>query len=303
MDRAEGAADHHPPENERERLDFALKNKAQAVERAVALTPTQHKRGEALKASLEARQAQPELELAEPAKPTPVLRPAPVPEVPKLIQVTLLMTAEQYATYEQAKGVIDARHGKRVNKEMARVTLTTADNRSKVRHQVIMHVHAETSQGHYDTDRGLLPAPVEEALKQTGVVVAGTQTQLPAGSRQAEQLPLFPSRARTAGGPGASGLCSRFRPLRAMLCSGGNLVSHHVRAWSETRRHRLEDLELLCPGCHSAEHDKDFAERPQWRAARDAAVSRRASSPAANAPDRSGADERCPLPNESRTTG
>ena len=225
------------------------------------------------------------------------------------------MTPEQYATYEQAKGVIDARHGKRVNKEtaiaeMARVTLTTADNRSKVRHQVIMHVHAETSQGHYDTDRGLLPAPpaaVEEAMKQPGVVVACPQSKLPAGSRPAEQLPLFPSRSKARPGlpvglvravyARAFGRCER------CSCAGGNLVIHHVRAWSETRTHRLEDLQLLCPGCHAAEHDKDFAERPQWRAARDAAVHRRANSLSANVPERSGAGERCPLPNGSPTRG
>ncbi|MCA9794730.1 MAG: DUF222 domain-containing protein [Candidatus Eremiobacteraeota bacterium] len=53
------------PDNQAEMLDFALKNKAQAVERAVALTPTQHKRGQALKASLEAGQSQPELKFDE----------------------------------------------------------------------------------------------------------------------------------------------------------------------------------------------------------------------------------------------
>ncbi|MGE0495750.1 MAG: HNH endonuclease signature motif containing protein [Vulcanimicrobiota bacterium] len=283
------------PENEVEMLEFALKNKAQVVERAVALTPTQHKRGQAMKASLEARQRQPKLTFAE--QPTEAVRkpePIPVPAAPKLRQVILLLTPEQYATFEQAKRMVEARQGKRVSKEtavteMSKKFLTSADNRSKVRHQVIVHVNGETGEGFYDTDRGLLqaePEAVDEAMKQTGIVVA--RTQLPAGRcpakppaepGQPEQLSLLPS--RTKGRPGlpvglvravyarAFGRCER------CSCPGGNLVVHHVRAWSETRQHRLDDLELLCPGCHATEHDKDFANRPEWKAARDSAVQRR----------------------------
>ncbi|MGE0492030.1 MAG: HNH endonuclease signature motif containing protein [Vulcanimicrobiota bacterium] len=275
------------PENEAEMLEFALRNKAQAVERAVALTPTQHKRGQALKASLEARQSQPELTLAEQPKPVQEPAPRPVPEAPKLRQVTLLMTPEQYAVYEQAKRMVEARRGKRVSKEtavaeMSRALLASADNRSKVRHQVIVHVNGVTGEGFYDTGRGLLPAEpaaVDEAMKQTGIVVAAAPTDLPAGSTQAEPLPLLPSQSK--GRPGlpvglvravyarAFGRCER------CSCAGGNLVVHHVRAWSDTRQHRLEDLELLCPGCHAVEHEKDFANRPEWRGARDASVRRR----------------------------
>ncbi|MGE0488811.1 MAG: HNH endonuclease signature motif containing protein [Vulcanimicrobiota bacterium] len=273
------------PENEAAMLEFALKNKAQAVERAVALTPTQHKRGQALKASLDTRQSQPELAFDE--QPTEAVQkpssPA-VPEVPKLRQVVLLLTPEQYAIYEQAKRMIEARQGKRVSKEtavaeMSRSLLASADNRSKVRHQVIVHVNGVTGEGFYDTDHGLLPAKraaVDEAMKQTGIVVACPQPELPAGSTQAEQLPLLPNPSK--GRPGlpvglvravyarAFGRCER------CSCPAGNLVIHHVRAWSETRQHRLEDLELLCPGCHANEHDKDFANRPQWKAARDSAL-------------------------------
>ncbi|MGE0495857.1 MAG: HNH endonuclease signature motif containing protein [Vulcanimicrobiota bacterium] len=275
------------PENEREMLEFALKNKAQAVERAVALTPTQHKRGQALKAALETRQSEPELSLADESK-EPVAKPRPVPPVPKLRQVVLLMTPEQYAIYEQAKRMVEARQGKRVSKEtavteMSRALLASADNRSKVRHQVIVHVNGVTGEGFYDTDRGLLPAEpeaVDEAMKQTGIVVAAASPGLPAGSTS-EQLPLLPSSSK--GRPGlpvglvravyarAFGRCER------CSCAGGNLVVHHVRAWSDTRQHRLEDLELLCPGCHANVHDKDFANRPAWKAARDAAVRGRRS--------------------------
>ena len=127
------------------------------------------------------------------------------PEVPKLVQLTLLMTAEQYAIYEQAKGLVEARQGKRVSKEtavteMARRCLASADSRSKVRHQVIVHGNCQTGQGFYDTDRGLLPADpaaVDEALKQPGMVVAGGQAELPAGSGRAplsEARPGRPSR-------------------------------------------------------------------------------------------------------------
>ncbi|MGE0494738.1 MAG: HNH endonuclease signature motif containing protein [Vulcanimicrobiota bacterium] len=288
------------PENEAEMLEFALNNKAQAVERAVALTPTQHKRGQALKASLEARQSQPELtQVEQPTKSESVALPTPVPAVPKLRQVVLLMTPEQYAVYEQAKRMVEARQGKRVSREtavteMSRALLGSADNRSKVRHQVIVHVNGETGEGFYDTDRGLLPAEaeaVDEAMKQTGIVVACSHNTLPAGSSrsklpaetsQAEQLPLLPSQPKARPGlpvglvravyARAFGCCER------CSCRGGNLVIHHVRAWSETRRHRLEDLELLCPSCHASEHEEDFATRTEWKAARDASVRQRTRS-------------------------
>ncbi|MGE0488147.1 MAG: HNH endonuclease signature motif containing protein [Vulcanimicrobiota bacterium] len=279
------------PENEAEMLEFALKNKAQTVERAVALTPTQYKRGQALKASLEARQSQPELTFGEqPTKAAEKPAPPAVPEAPKLRKVILLLPPEEYAVYEQAKRMVEARQGKRVSQEtavaeMSRALLASADNRSKVRHQVIVQVNGETGEGFYDTDRGLLPAEpeaVDEAMKQTGIVVACSQAELPAGSSQAEQLSLLPSRSKTRPGlpvglvravyARAFGRCER------CSCSGGNLVVHHVRAWSETRQHRLEDLELLCPGCHANEHEKDFANRPEWKAARDSAVRRRRKS-------------------------
>ncbi|MCA9796110.1 MAG: hypothetical protein KC910_30090, partial [Candidatus Eremiobacteraeota bacterium] len=94
---------------------------------------------------------------------------------------------------------------KRVSKEtavteMARRCLASADSRSKVRHQVIVHGNCQTGQGFYDTDRGLLPADpaaVDEALKQPGMVVAGGQAELPAGSGRAplsEARPGRPSR-------------------------------------------------------------------------------------------------------------
>ncbi|MGE0490992.1 MAG: HNH endonuclease signature motif containing protein [Vulcanimicrobiota bacterium] len=276
------------PENEREMLEFALKNKAQTVERAVALTPTEHKRGQALKASLEARETQPGLEFVEqPAEAVQKPATTSVPAVPKLRQVVLLLTPEQYAIYEQAKRMVEARQGKRVSKEtavaeMSRALLASADNRSKVRHQVIVHVNGVTGEGFYDTDRGLLPAEpaaVDEAMKQTGIVVACPPPELPAGSTQPEQLPLLPSRSKVR--PGLPVGLVRAVHARALgrcercSCAGGNLVVHHVRAWSETRCHRLEDLELLCPSCHANEHEKDFATRPQWKAAREAAVQRR----------------------------
>ena len=142
-----------------------------------------------------------------------------------------------------------------------------------------MHVNAETGEGFYDTDRGLLPAEpsaVDEAMKQPGIVVT---SPLPAGSTVTEQLTLAPTRSKTrpaipvglvrAVFARAHGRCER------CTLGGGNLVLHHLRAWSETRRHRLEDLQLLCPGCHAAEHDQDFDEKPEWAAARNAARGRR----------------------------
>ncbi|MCA9794199.1 MAG: hypothetical protein KC910_20465, partial [Candidatus Eremiobacteraeota bacterium] len=106
---------------------------------------------------------------------------------------------------------------KRVSKEpavteMSRALLGSADNRSKVRHQVIVHVNGETGEGFYATDRGLLPAEpeaIDEAMKQAGIVVACSQSTLPAGSSrprlpaetsQAEQLPLLPSRPKARPG-------------------------------------------------------------------------------------------------------
>lgn len=102
----------------------------------------------------------------------------------------MILTAEQYAVFEQVKGLVGARRGKRVSREvafaeMARLALAPADNHSRVRHRVIVHVDADSGEGFYDTDRGPLPAElpaIEEAMKSATILVASSDKRLPAGS-------------------------------------------------------------------------------------------------------------------------
>jgi 5-methylcytosine-specific restriction endonuclease McrA len=56
-------------------------------------------------------------------------------------------------------------------------------------------------------------------------------------------------------------------------CGGcqGPLHLHHKTPVSEGGRNSLETLEVLCQGCHNLEHEKDFAGKPSWSRAREAA--------------------------------
>ena len=46
---------------------------------------------------------------------------------------------------------------------------------------------------------------------------------------------------------------------------GGRLDVHHCDPVSEGGRNELERLELLCRGCHTKNHERDFEEKEHWR--------------------------------------
>ncbi|MGE0494870.1 MAG: HNH endonuclease [Vulcanimicrobiota bacterium] len=235
------------PATENAWLERARKHDANTVARMVAVSPTEYKRGKARQAERQAQETLPESE-------SPL---SAAPEVlPQLITVTLRFTPEQYAVLEQAISLARARAGKRVNREAALVSLaegslSSADSRSKVRHQVSVWVDPESGQGFYDTERGPLPAPmrvVEEAL-------------VPAGRKK---IPADELKAVFARAEGRCENCG---------CKGGPLQVHHCRPVARGGRNLARELRLLCPACHGVVHEEDFARDPGWRAAKEAATS------------------------------
>ena len=244
----------------------------------VAVSPTEFKRGKALEAERQTGQIQSDHQ--------------PIPdETPQLISVTLRFTPEQYAALEQAVSLARARAGKRLSREaalaaIAEGTLSKADARSKVRHQVSVWVDPDSGQGFYDTDRGQLPAPVrvvEEALAAAPPVAERTDP-VEAGPRK--KIPVAELRAVYARAQGRCENCG---------CKGGSLQVHHCLAVSRGGRNRARELKLLCPGCHTVTHESDFAEDAGWRAARELATSGR------KRPDE--VPGRARKPNDRRRTG
>lgn len=73
-------------------------------------------------------------------------------------------------------------------------------------------------------------------------------------------------------------------------CCGdrGPLQIHHRVAVSEGGGDEVDNLEALCQACHLGGHQKDYVEKPRWRAAREAAIGRRMDKGkvSAHAPER-----------------
>ena len=247
------------PKTEAAWLDRARQHDSNTVARMVAVSPTEYKRGKALEA-----QGQAPSEVAETV-------PHAQEAAPQLISVTLRFTPEQYAVLEQAVSLARARAGKRISREAAVVALSegslaTADNRSKVRHQVSLWVDPESGRGFYDTERGQLPAPnrvIAEALANAPVLPKKAKPEPAAGRRKISIRQLRAVFAR------AEGRCENCG------CKGGALQVHHCRAVSRGGRNRARELKLLCPGCHAVTHEADFAEDAGWRAAKELATSGR----------------------------
>ena len=60
---------------------------------------------------------------------------------------------------------------------------------------------------------------------------------------------------------------------RCQCCgSKGPLIVHHRIPVSEGGGDELENLRLLCHPCHQGEHEEDYASRPAWRSAKEAAL-------------------------------
>lgn len=53
------------------------------------------------------------------------------------------------------------------------------------------------------------------------------------------------------------------------------LEVHHTNPLSEGGDNRIETLQVLCRACHSLMHERDYAQKPAWRAAKEAGKKRR----------------------------
>lgn len=240
------------PETEGVWLERARKHDANTVARMVAVSPAEYKRGKAL-----TTEAQPEV-------------------TPQLIHLHLRLTPEQFAVLEQAVSLARARAGKRLSREaavaaLAKTALSSADSRSKVRHQVIIEVDPESGRGFYDTERGPLPASpraVDEALARSPLVIEVAPTE-EAGTTEPQARKAPPMGELRSVFARARGRCEHCG------CKGGPLHVHHCLPRSRGGRDLASELRLLCPACHGVAHEADFAEDPGWRAAREAATSAR----------------------------
>lgn len=101
---------------------------------------------------------------------------------PRLIRVNLLFTPEQYAIYEKAHQRISSKRRRKVGREeatveMARHTLDAAPERSRARHQIVVHLDAATELAWLETGRGLhtLTDEQRDALLSEGRIFVTTE--------------------------------------------------------------------------------------------------------------------------------
>lgn len=243
--------------------------------------------------------------------------PLPLPG-PRFIRVTLLLTPEQYAVYEKAQQRISSQRRRKVGREeataeMARLTLDAAPERSRARHQVVVHVDASTELAWIETDRGLhvlTDDQRDDALAEGRVFLttdggdhpdrrreAGQSDRGREGRTEGEQSDRGRSAERVPPGQGVLDLDegrSKRKKVRAELplptlralfarargrcerCSQAHgLEVHHCTPRSRGGTHELEQLKLLCDRCHWVGHDDDFAADPTWEGARAKARRRR----------------------------
>lgn len=295
------------PETEEAWLEFALVSSAEQIRREGAQSPRAHRRGTQPAARPkpsvtedlipEGDAARPESKAGQPvegvtpgstqAEPAPPVPPAPRPPARgrKLVRVTHYMTAEEFAVYEQGMNRIRTQLRGRVRHEAVlaeafRQILAATPARKRLRHQVILHVDGATGEGFYETSRGRLPAS-EEAVADAlrgGEVALLSQSPAVSGPAAAEQLLLEPGKSsRPKSLPRTAVTQATLQALfgRAQgRCESrgcgqaGFLHVHHRRPWSEGGTNELENLELLCSGCHALGHRSDYARKPGWSKAR-----------------------------------
>ena len=251
------------PETEQVWVDFALDNGVTEVQRKVAVSPTEWKRGRALEASLEGQPTATTQEV------TKVLNGPPELPGPKYIRVVHHLTPDQYAQYEQAEKRVRARHSKRMTREEVLVELCASElsggtAKARARHQVLVHTCPESDTTWYETKRGTPPADPKLAEQtkakgreiQVGVVGRTTSHGKSPGRRAIPNGVLRTVFAR------AGNACERCGSRSAKL------DVHHTTPVSEGGGNEAEDLEVLCKACHTAGHESDYEARPHWKQAR-----------------------------------
>lgn len=280
------------PETEETWLNYASRHSSREVERRVVQSPTRWKRSQALNASLE---GQPEAQKEEvqqllvqsvPASkpPAPVAtvavptEPGP-PETPKYIRLTFDLTCDQYAVYQATAGRVWAKKGRKVSRtevlmELCHQELDQGSARSRARHQVIVHTN-ETGQAWYETDRGVLPANSEvlkEALKARPPFLAADLKRTYARGLTADTNtgPSYARNEREAVPTGVIRAVYARADNRCEKCDSRawQLYLHHKKRVCDGGTNELENLELLCGGCHDLNHEPDFETRPEWKRAR-----------------------------------
>ncbi len=196
-------------------------------------------------------------------------RQALPPSVPRRrVRVTLNFKSEEYAEFERLEDCLRSKLRKRVRREevvleMGRRAVAGTSAGSRLRHQVMIHADSHLLQGWCETDRGLLPLPTEQ-LEQA--LAEGNITFVPEGVDEAGHS-AETSQAVTRN---TMRLLWARSGGRCEACGAGGLLQvHHKRPRSRGGGHGLENLELRCGGCHDVVHEKDYRERPGWRAARD----------------------------------
>ena len=239
------------PETEKVWVDFARNNGVRQVQRKVAVSPTEWKRGQALEASLAGQPACTAEQVQE------VLTPEPKLPGPKFITVVHHLTPDQYAVYQQAENRVRSRRSKRIRREEVLMELCSSElsrgtARARARHQVLVHTTDEGEHAWYETDRGVLPVSDEvkaEARVATSHGKSPGRKPIPNGVLRA----VF-SRAGNA--------CERCG------CQGRQLDVHHPKPVSDGGGNGVDELEVLCKPCHRLAHRQDYQQRPHWRSAR-----------------------------------
>jgi hypothetical protein len=218
-------------------------------------------------------------------------RPAlPVP--PQKIRLLVELTPDQYALYEQAEIRLRAQAGKHINRAqvvtaMAEKVLNQGTARSRSKHQILIHTVEGSEGAWYDTDRGMLPVSPEVLRGARDSETLPTDTHRDAfgvgqteknkdhsGDLQAESVnganrrQYIPSATIRALYTRAVYRCERCRER-------GALHIHHTIPVSEGGDNSLHNLKLFCLACHNLQHIRDFAHKPYWRLAKEAAMESR----------------------------
>jgi hypothetical protein len=234
-----------------------------------------------------------------------------LPAPPKTIRLVVELTPDQYALYEQAEIRLRSRAGKRINRAqvvtaMAESILNQGTARARAKHQILIHTTEDAEIAWYDTGRGMLPVAPEvlEEARDTPRMQAESQAvavsvdpvrseshvkahtcELSFGQVALESIAkdhtcelLTEARVRSNNRrshiPNATVRALYARAgQRCERCRGqGPFHIHHTVPVSEGGDNLLGDLKLMCPACHNLHHIEDFAHKPYWRLAKEAAM-------------------------------
>ncbi len=299
------------PETEKVWLDFALGHDVTVIQRQVALSPREWKRGRALAASEAGQPTATAAVVSElltgtetttttespvtsgvtKADPQDSDQSPPIP-APNLIRLVHYLTPDEFAVYEQAQRRVRARNkGARMKREA--ILMEWCDNelsagtaKSRARYQVLIHT-GPGGGAWYETERGLFPASpqiVAEARAQGRVIeLHPDERGEPEKSNPGDKSHLSDEQDPTSHGKTTGRRDYPNALVRYLFAQAGNrcqrcgsysrkLHIHHRLPVSDGGGDQPELLELLCTVCHALEHEPDFESRPDWAQARERAL-------------------------------